>query len=49
MSKDTQFLLKYCDDTRQLDTEQMVWIQPRVNGNCPTGRYGHSAVLVAAD
>ena len=36
---------KFHDDTRQLDTDNMIWIRPRLNGHIPTGRYGHSATL----
>lgn len=29
---------RYNDDTRQLDTDTMVWTRPRVSGHVPTGR-----------
>lgn len=38
---------KYLDDIRQLHTDNMVWSRPRVGGHVPTGRYGHSATLLA--
>lgn len=38
---------KYLDDIRQLNTDNMVWSRPRVIGQVPTGRYGHSATLLA--
>jgi hypothetical protein len=37
---------KYNNDVRQLDTESMIWTRPRVNGDIPTGRYGHSSTLL---
>ena len=37
---------KYNDDLRELDTGSMVWSRPRVQGDAPTGRYGHSASLM---
>lgn len=37
----------YKSDVRQLDTSTMVWIRPRIDGQNPTGRYGHSATLLA--
>jgi N-acetylneuraminic acid mutarotase len=37
---------KYLDDVRQLNTDNMVWSRPRMNGESPTGRYGHSATLL---
>lgn len=37
---------KYNDDIRQLDTDTMIWVRPRVDGPAPTGRYGHTAVLL---
>jgi N-acetylneuraminic acid mutarotase len=46
ISKDGVGLPKYNDDLRQLDTESMIWIRPRVEGQVPTGRYGHSALLM---
>lgn len=49
ISKETGFLPRYNDDIRQLNTETMVWSRPRINGHCPTGRYGHSAVLLGRD
>lgn len=49
ISKDTAFLPRYNEDIRQLDTETMVWTRPRVNGQCPTGRYGHSAIVMDKD
>lgn len=42
-------LPKYLDDLRQLDTESMIWSRPRLNGNIPTARYGHSAILLEND
>lgn len=36
----------YNDDVRQLDTETMIWSRPRVGGHTPTGRFGHSSVLI---
>jgi len=36
----------YNNDVRQLDTDTMIWIRPRVDGNNPTGRYGHTATLM---
>jgi len=36
----------YNNDIHVLDTETMIWIRPRVNGNTPTGRYGHTATLM---
>jgi hypothetical protein len=38
---------KYNNDVRQLDTESMIWTRPRVNGEIPTGRYGHSSTLLS--
>lgn len=37
---------KYNDDVRQLDVDTMVWSRPRLTGQVPTGRYGHSATLL---
>jgi N-acetylneuraminic acid mutarotase len=37
---------KYNDDIRQLDIDTMVWSRPRITGQVPTGRYGHSATLM---
>mmetsp|Transcript_18316 Transcript_18316/g.18394 ORF Transcript_18316/g.18394 Transcript_18316/m.18394 type:complete len:343 (+) Transcript_18316:96-1124(+) len=37
---------KYHDDTRQLDTDTMIWTRPMVEGKCPTGRYGHTSLLL---
>ena len=45
ISKETG-IPKYNDDVRQLDTNTMVWIRPRIDGPCPTGRYGHSATIM---
>ena len=42
---DTQ-IPKFNDDVRQLDTDSMVWSRPRLDGQSPTGRYGHSATLM---
>eukprot|EP01034_Spumella_vulgaris_P021673 gene21673-27714_t len=38
---------RYNNDVRQLDTESMIWTRPRLNGDIPTGRYGHSATLLS--
>lgn len=38
---------RYLDDIRQLHTDNMVWSRPRVAGQVPTGRYGHTATLLA--
>lgn len=40
---------KYNDDIRVLDTETMIWTRPRLNGQSPTGRYGHTATLMDED
>ena len=40
---------RYNDDIRELDTDSMLWSRPRVNGDTPTGRFGHSATLMGAD
>jgi host cell factor len=45
LNKDTG-IPKYNDDVRQLDTDTMVWVRPRVDGSCPTGRFGHTSVLM---
>lgn len=37
----------YLDDLRELHTERMLWSRPRVSGKPPTGRYGHTATLLA--
>lgn len=49
ISKDTNFTPKYNDDIRQLDTDTMIWTRPRIAGSCPTGRLGHSAVLLGGN
>ena len=49
ITKETGFVPKYNDDLRQLDTTTMIWSRPRINGECPTGRFGHSAVLIDED
>jgi host cell factor len=36
----------YLNDVRQLDTETMLWMRPRVEGETPTGRYGHTSSLL---
>lgn len=36
----------YNDDVRQLDTNNMIWTRPRITGQIPTGRYGHSTTLL---
>jgi hypothetical protein len=40
---------KYHSDVRLLDTETMNWTRPRIDGFTPTGRQGHSAVLMKED
>jgi Kelch motif len=37
---------RYNDDLRVLDTDSMIWARPRVDGQGPTGRYGHSAKII---
>lgn len=37
---------KYLNDLRQLDTDTMIWTRPRINGDVPTGRFGHSSTLL---
>lgn len=37
----------YLNDVRQLDTDTMIWTRPRVAGEIPTGRYGHSVTLMS--
>lgn len=37
---------KYLNDCHVLDTETMVWARPRIHGNLPSGRYGHSSSLI---
>lgn len=37
---------RYHDDIRQLDTDTMTWTRPRINGAVPSGRYGHSSLLI---
>jgi host cell factor len=37
---------RYNDDLRELDTGSMIWSRPRVHGDAPTGRYGHTAMLM---
>ena len=37
---------EYYSDVRELDTETMVWSRPRVTGDYPSGRYGHTSVMV---
>jgi hypothetical protein len=49
LAKETGYIPKYNDDIRQLDTSTMIWSRPRINGNCPTGRFGHSAALMGQD
>jgi host cell factor len=46
IAKDT-YIPKYLDDLRQLDTDTMIWTRPRTHGIIPTGRYGHSALLMS--
>ena len=36
----------YNNDLRQLDTASMMWVRPRIDGQLPTGRYGHTATLM---
>lgn len=48
MTKETGFAPKYNDDIRQLDTDTMIWTRPRIGGQCPTGRYGHSTILMGS-
>eukprot|EP00753_Platysulcus_tardus_P016605 PLAT5888.1.p1 GENE.PLAT5888.1~~PLAT5888.1.p1 ORF type:complete len:509 (-),score=219.31 PLAT5888.1:108-1634(-) len=36
----------YLGDVRELDTETMVWSRPRVTGDYPTPRYGHTSAMV---
>eukprot|EP00602_Paraphysomonas_sp_CaronLab_P000197 CAMPEP_0185031222 /NCGR_PEP_ID=MMETSP1103-20130426/18569_1 /TAXON_ID=36769 /ORGANISM="Paraphysomonas bandaiensis, Strain Caron Lab Isolate" /LENGTH=252 /DNA_ID=CAMNT_0027566671 /DNA_START=41 /DNA_END=796 /DNA_ORIENTATION=- len=40
---------RYNSDIRELDTDSMIWSRPRISGESPTGRFGHSAVLMGAD
>lgn len=49
ISKETNFVPRYNEDIRQLDTATMIWSRPIMNGNCPTGRYGHTCVLSDKD
>lgn len=39
-------LPSYHDDVRQLDTDSMIWTRPRTEGQSPTGRFGHSAIVL---
>jgi N-acetylneuraminic acid mutarotase len=43
--KDETGIPTYNSDVRVLDTDSMLWARPRTNGDIPTGRYGHIAVL----
>jgi len=36
----------YNNDIRTLDTETMIWSRPRVTGDMPSGRYGHTMCRV---
>ena len=45
LNKDTG-IPRYNSDIMQLDTDTMVWTRPRVNGESPSGRYGHTAVVM---
>lgn len=36
----------YLNDVRQLDTETMLWMRPRIEGEAPTGRYGHTSSVL---
>lgn len=40
---------QYNNDIRQLDTETMIWTRPRINGEIPTARYGHIALVRPSD
>eukprot|EP01041_Mallomonas_annulata_P013604 gene13604-28896_t len=42
-------LPKYHDDVRQLDTDSMIWTRPMTNGATPTGRYGHTSLLISGE
>jgi len=37
---------RYNNDVMQLDTDTMVWTRPRVNGDSPSGRYGHTSAII---
>lgn len=45
--KDTH-IPRYNNDVRQLDTDTMIWSRPRINGDAPTGRFGHSSLLMGS-
>lgn len=38
---------KYLGDVKVLDTDTMVWSRPKVEGDGPSGRYGHSATALS--